>query len=239
MLLAINTSTPQFSVALLRKSGSLLAEEVVSSASRNFRGLVPGLHNLLRVSGADPRDVSAVAVAVGPGSFTGLRVGIALAKGFCQGLRIPVVGVSSLEALACQCPDSSAVIRPLIDSRRGEVFTALFRWSPGEKLLRISQDTCVMMEALPALAEEPTVLVGNDYDSQAPRVRECLGPKVRLASAHLWTLRASWVGWVGLRSAGERGFDSISDLSPVYLRAPDIRTNPSPPSDFHPATPAA
>ena len=142
MLLAINTSTPQFSIALLRKTGSLLAEQIVSAPSRNFQALVPAFHNLLKASGADPKDLSAVAVAVGPGSFTGLRVGIALAKGLCQGLGIPIIGVSSLEALASQCVDASIPICPLIDSRRGEVFTALFHRSREGNLVRMSEDIC-------------------------------------------------------------------------------------------------
>jgi tRNA threonylcarbamoyladenosine biosynthesis protein TsaB len=135
--------------------------------------------------------------------------------------------------MASQCPDSSMMICPLIDSRRGEVFTSLFHWSREGKLVRITPDTCLMMEALPALAEETTLFVGNDYDSQAPRVREHLGPKARLASPHLWNLRASWIGWLGLRNAGERGFDRMSDLFPVYLRGPDIRTNPLSQADLH------
>jgi tRNA threonylcarbamoyladenosine biosynthesis protein TsaB len=234
MLLAINTSTPQFSIALLRKTGSLLAEEIVSAPSRNFQALAPAFHNLLKASGANPKDLSAVAVAVGPGSFTGLRVGIALAKGLCQGLGIPIIGVSSLEALASQCVDASIPIRPLIDSRRGEVFTALFHRSREGNLVRMSEDVCLMMDALPGFAQENSLFVGNDHDSHAPFVYRHLGSKARLAPPHLWNLRASWVGWVGLRNAGERGFDRMPDLFPVYLRAPNIRTNPLPQSDLHP-----
>ena len=234
MLLAINTSTPQFSMALLRKTGSLVAEQVVSARSRNFQALVPAFHNLLTTSGAVPKDLYAVAVAVGPGSFTGLRVGIAVAKGLCQGLGIPIIGVSSLEAMAGQCTNASVPICPLIDSRRGEVFTALFRWSREGNLVRMSEDVCLMMDALPSLVKETSLFVGNDHDSHAPCVYRHLGSKARLAPPHLWNLRASWVGWLGLRNAEERGFDRMSDLFPVYLRAPDIRTNPFPHSALHP-----
>jgi tRNA threonylcarbamoyladenosine biosynthesis protein TsaB len=234
MLLAINTSTPQFSIAFLRKNGSLLAEQIISAPSRNFRILVPAFHDLLKVSGSDPKGFSAVAVATGPGSFTGLRVGIAFAKGLSQGLGIPVIGISTLEAIAHQCLDASVPICPLVDSRRGEVFTALFHRSREGNLVRISQDTCLMMEALPCLIKETSVFVGNDYDNQAPQVRQYVGSKARLAPPHLWNLRASWIGWLGLRNAGERGFDRMSDLFPVYLRAPDIRSNPFTQSDLHP-----
>jgi tRNA threonylcarbamoyladenosine biosynthesis protein TsaB len=234
MLLAINTSTPQFSIAFLRKNGSLLAEQIISAPSRNFRILVPAFHDLLKVSGSDPKGFSAVAVATGPGSFTGLRVGIAFAKGLSQGLGIPVIGISTLEAIAHQCLEASVPICPLVDSRRGEVFTALFHRSREGNLVRISQDTCLMMEALPCLIKETSVFVGNDYDNQAPQVRQYVGSKARLAPPHLWNLRASWIGWLGLRNAGERGFDRMSDLFPVYLRAPDIRSNPFTQSDLHP-----
>ncbi len=230
MLLAINTTTPQFSVALLERTGRLVAEEVISPGSKNFRSFLPALHHLLENSGADPKDFSAVAVAIGPGSFTGLRVGVAFAKGLCQGLGIPVIGVSSLEALACQCQEASFPVRPLIDSRKGEVFTALFQRSREEKLVRMSEDTCLTMDVLPALVKETSLFVGNDYESQARHLRRFLGDKARLAPPHLWHLRASWVGWLGLRNVGERGFDRMSDLFPLYLRAPDIRATPLPTS---------
>jgi len=232
MLLAINTSTPQFSIAILQKSGCLLAEQVISAGSRNFRTFMPAFHSLLKYSGAHPKDFSAVAVTIGPGSFTGLRVGIAFAKGLCQGLGVPIIGVSSLEALASQCLEASIPICPLVDSRKGEVFTALFQWSGEQKLVRMSEDTCLMVDALPGFIKETSLFVGNDYDSQAPHVHQYLGPKAEVAPPHLWNLRASWVGWLGLRNAKEKGFDRVSDLFPVYLRAPEIRPNPLPQAEL-------
>ncbi len=89
-----------------------------------------------------------------------------------------------------------------------------------------------MMDSLPTLVKETSLFVGNDYDTQAPQVHQYLGSKARFAPPHLWNLRASWVGWLGLRDAEEKGFDRMSDLSPLYLRTPDIRTSPLPQTNF-------
>ena len=140
MILALNTSTAQFSMALMREDGSLVAESLIAPGSGRFRAFMPILHDLMASAGTDPVEIKALAVAKGPGSFSGLRVGLAAAKGICQGLGIPVVGVSSLEALAYQLPFASLPVCPLIDSRRGEVFTALFRWSGDQRMLRFRED---------------------------------------------------------------------------------------------------
>ena len=100
MILAINTSTLQFSLALLKKDGAIVAEQVMFRKKGNFGSLMPAFDRLLSLSDARTGDLSGIAVAIGPGSFTGLRIGISLAKGLCHALLIPLAGVSSLEALA-------------------------------------------------------------------------------------------------------------------------------------------
>jgi tRNA threonylcarbamoyladenosine biosynthesis protein TsaB len=228
MILAINTSTPQFSVAVLQESGLLLAEQVIAGKSKNFRALMPALDALLEYSGVEFRHLSALATAVGPGSFTGLRVGLALAKGICHGLGIPAIGVSSLEAMASQWPDETFPICPIIESRKGEAFAAVFR-KEGQDLVRMSPDKCLKFGDLRGMIEETTLFLGNDFDRQEGVIREVLGPKARIAPSHSWVLRASAVGLVGMRRIRDQGPGSLPDLTPSYLRPPDIRPNPFPP----------
>lgn len=227
MLLSISTATQQFSVALVKEQGALVAETTFFGGSKKFRPLMPAIHHLLGSAKTDVRKVTSLAVATGPGSFTGLRIGLSVAKGICQGLQIPIIGVSSLEAMASQLPFTPYKICPVIDSRKGEVFAALFRWSEEEEgTVRVKKDTSLRVEALPEFTEGPAVFLGNDLQTQGPSITEALGQRAVLAPPHLWTLRAAAIGYVGLRLAREKGFDDLHRLVPSYLRPPDIRPNP-------------
>jgi tRNA threonylcarbamoyladenosine biosynthesis protein TsaB len=223
LILSINTSTAPFSVAVVKEDGTLVAETLLTSPSKGFSLFMPALHHLLSSTKVDPKDLKAVAVARGPGSFTGLRVGLAAAKGICHGLRIPAVAVSSLEALAAPCPVTSFPVCPIIDSRRGEVFAALFQTLPGEGMIRIKEETCLNFKSLNAFVESRTLFLGNDYARQSAPLRTVLGDRALLAPVPLWTLRASAVAVVGLHRAQKDGYDDLKSLSPSYMRPPDIR----------------
>jgi tRNA threonylcarbamoyladenosine biosynthesis protein TsaB len=228
MILSINTSTAQFSIALLRENGALLAEYFMSPGSKNFHGFMPTVDDLLTHAKVDLRDVKGLIAAIGPGSFTGLRVGLSAAKGLCQALEIPIIGVSSLEAMASQWPHTCKPVCPIIDSRKGEVFAALFQWSDGQGMARIKEDTALKIADLPSFVDGETLFLGNDFSSQGPLVEESLGQKALLAPATMWALRASSVGHVGLERFHKQDFDALRDLVPSYMRPPDIRPNPFP-----------
>ncbi|MGD9040202.1 MAG: tRNA (adenosine(37)-N6)-threonylcarbamoyltransferase complex dimerization subunit type 1 TsaB [Desulfobacteraceae bacterium] len=226
MILAFNTSTPQFSIALMREEGTILSEYYMASGSKNFRRFMPGIDFLLASSDVDPKVIKALIVATGPGSFTGLRVGLSEAKGMAQGLQIPIIGVSSLEAMAAQLPFASLPVCAIIDSRKGEVFAALFTWGDDQKMIRTQQDTCLRIEDLPSVIEKPTIFLGNHFNTQGHLIREMFGPKAELAPAYLWNLKASAVGTLGLKRFLDQDFDDLQELVPTYLRPPDIRPNP-------------
>ncbi|MFZ7110966.1 MAG: tRNA (adenosine(37)-N6)-threonylcarbamoyltransferase complex dimerization subunit type 1 TsaB [Desulfatiglandales bacterium] len=229
MLLAINTSTPQFSIGLVLENGSLVAEFSLSPGSNNFFGLMPAIDHLLVSSSVEPGEIKAVVVAKGPGSFTGLRVGISTAKGLCQGLGIPIIGVSSLEAMASQATFAGIPVCPLIDSRKGEVFTALFRWSKERGIERLTEETSLKIGDLASFAPEKTLFLGHDFGTQGPLVAGLMGRRrASLAPAPLWYLRAASVGVLGMRRYLDQDFDDLRDLVPAYLRPPDIRPNPFP-----------
>ena len=226
MILAINSSTTQFGVALIREKGTVSAEYMTSSADRNFSGFMPALDSLLMSSGITPKDLTAVVTATGPGSFTGLRVGLAAAKGIVHGLDIPLIGVSSLEAMANQIHYISHPLCVMISSRKAEVFTAMFKWNDDQRMTRDSEDTSIKLEDLGAIIKGPTIFLGNDFDTQGIFIEKSLGDKAILAPPYLWGLRASSVGILGLKRFKDRDFDNVRDLVPQYLRPPDIRPNP-------------
>jgi tRNA threonylcarbamoyladenosine biosynthesis protein TsaB len=229
VILSLNTSTAQFSMALMEEDGNLVAEFFMASRSRHFRPFMPALDELLTISKVGLGDIKALAVATGPGSFTGLRVGLAAAKGFCEGLSVPIVGVSSLEAMANQLPFAAHPVCAILDSRKGEVFAALFHWSHERGMVRLTEDLCLRLADLASVTDEKTIYLGNNRAMQSGAVSEAVGDRALLAPPFLWHLKASAVGWLGLKQVRERGFDNLEDLAPSYLRPPDIRPNPYPP----------
>ena len=228
MLLAINSSTLQYGLALLNMEGVVIVEDIVFKGKANFGDLMPLMHSLFQRAGIQSADLKCVTVAVGPGSFTGLRVGLSLAKGLCYSLKRPLIGVSSLEAMASQIPYSKYQIVPLLDSRKGEYFTALFNWYDNGTVRRKSQDTCLKISEFSSFIQEPSIFVGNNFMSQGVALREIIGDKAHMAPANLWNLRASAVGWLGLKRFRNLDFDDPMTLTPLYQRGPDIRRNPCP-----------
>ncbi len=221
-LLSVNTSTRQYSLAVMRDE-ILLGEYILPPGSSHFGDLMPSLHDLLIKVGLGPQELDGLVVALGPGSFTGIRIGLSVVKGLAQCLNIPVVGVSTLHAMASQLPYLREDICPLVTSRKGEVFTALFRWSSEGRLSRIKQDVCVRMSDLRSIVKDKTIFIGNDLANQGPTLRQQLRGKPLLAPAHLWNLKASFVGALGFKRLKRGHSDDLSELVPIYLRGADIR----------------
>lgn len=221
-LLSVNTSTRQYSLAVMRDE-ILLGEYILPPGSSHFDDLMPSLHDLLIKVGLGPQELDGLVVALGPGSFTGIRIGLSVVKGLAQCLNIPVVGVSTLHAMASQLPYLRQDICPLVTSRKGEVFTALFRWSSEGRLSRIRRDVCVRMSDLRSIVKDKTIFIGNDLANQGPTLRQQLRGKPLLAPAHLWNLKASFVGALGFKRLKRGHSDDLSELVPIYLRGADIR----------------
>ena len=230
MILAINTSTLQLSLALAQMDGHLQAECSLSTTRKHFGSLFPSLSFILDSLEKSLNDLHAVAVATGPGSFTGLRVGLSTAKGICHGLHLPLIGISSLEALANQIPCSDLPVTSLVDSRRGEIFAAQFLWDKeSETMNRVIDDQCLKFEDLPEICDGPTILIGNNLSSQAPILRKIMSKKAVLAPGDKWHIRGGTIARLALQRLKKGESDSPEQLSPRYFRPPDIRPNPHPP----------
>lgn len=222
IILSLNTSTKQYSLAVMEQE-TVLGEYLLLSGSSHFRDLMPCFEDLLKKTNLTHGQLEGIAVAIGPGSFTGIRVGLALAKGLSQGLGIPIIGVSTLEALASQILYAREDICPVMSSRKGEVFAALFMRDRHNHLMRIEEDAGLPVEKLPRLIKKKTIVIGNDFTVQGPLVKQYLGKNALLAPPHFWNLRASSIGALGEERLKRGDSDSVSDLVPVYLRDADIR----------------
>lgn len=203
---------------------AVLGEYILLSGSSHFTDLMPCLEDLLQKTNLTFGQLEGIAVAVGPGSFTGIRVGLALAKGLSQGIGLPVIGVPTLSALASQVVYAKEDICPLLSSRKHEVFAALFKLDQHNHLTRIENDTCLPMEKLSGIVKRETIFIGNDFPEQGPLVKKYIGETALLAPPNLWNLRASSIGALGEQSLEHGYSDDVSELVPVYLRDADIRT---------------
>ena len=213
MILAVESATPRGSVALL--SGDSVLGEVVLPAGRQLsETLLSAVSELL-----GERSATHVAVSAGPGSFTGLRVGMAAAKGFCVGWGIPLVAVPTLHALALRFPLQGTTICPVLDARKKEVYTGFFRWEGGA-CVRLSPDMAVAPEALPGKLPPGDVLFCGDGAAPfGPLFRERLGARALFPAPGDEFPRASSVG----RLAGllvREGLESCARSAvPAYIRA--------------------
>jgi tRNA threonylcarbamoyladenosine biosynthesis protein TsaB len=227
IILSINTSTKQYSLALLENC-TVLAEYLILSGSSHFGDLMPCIDDILKKTTLTTEQIRAVSVSIGPGSFTGTRVGLAVAKGLSQGLGIPIIGVSTLPALASQIPCLNYDICSLVTSRKGEVFAAVFRHDHDNHLIRITQDASLKGEELLALIKKKTIVIGNDFTSQSPLVKQYAKENALLAPPNLWSLRASSIGALAFQRLEQGDSDDIQTLVPLYLRDADIRAANNP-----------
>ena len=216
LLLAFETSAKAASVALF-DGEKLLGESYQNTGLTHSQTLMVMAEDLIKQCGYTPADITHTAVAAGPGSFTGVRIGVAAAKGFAWGKEIPCYGVSTLEAMALGLGLWEGTIVCAMDARRNQVYNAVFQAKNGQ-LTRISEDRAI---SLAALGEElksasgPIYLVG---DGAALTYRTLTGLPLILPSEWRQHQRAVGVGLAAL-SAIERGEEgNAAALAPNYLR---------------------
>ena len=208
-VLAVETSTLAGGVALLdgeRVVGEYLLDVRITHSER----LLPAIDRLLGDAGWTPTQLEGFAVAVGPGSFTGLRIGISTVKGLGFALGLAIAPVPTLDAFAASLPFAALPVCPVLHARRGELYTSLYRWD-GERMRREWEYLAMSPAALAARLTEPVVLVGDAAD-------HVVSPFARRAPAHRQRPSPAAVGVLGMARllAGEGV--SPADLVPLYLR---------------------
>ena len=218
MILAFETSAKAAGVALL-EGDKLLGESYQNTGLTHSQTLMKMAEDLLKSCGKTPADVTAVAVAKGPGSFTGVRIGVAAAKGFAWGREIPCYGVSTLEAMAEGLGVYDGYVVPTMDARRSQTYTGIFR-AEGGRLTRILADCAISFGELGEKlknCEKPIFLVGDGAVLCYNTLKEAV-PGLVLPPEHRLHQRASGVALVAKKqiAAGEPG-DGAS-LTPNYLR---------------------
>ena len=218
LILAFETSAKAASVALM-KEGKLLGESYQNTGLTHSQTLMVMARDLLTTCGYTPQQVEAVAVAAGPGSFTGIRIGVAAAKGFAWGSEIPCYGVSTLEAMALSLGAYDGYVLPVMDARRSQVYNALFL-AEGGKLTRMMEDRAI---ALADLATElknlqkPVFLVGDGSNLCYNTLLEEI-PGLVLPPEHRLHQRASGVALAAEAQIRQGIPGNGAELTPNYLR---------------------
>jgi tRNA threonylcarbamoyladenosine biosynthesis protein TsaB len=216
LLLAVESATPATSVALLR-GDAVLAEVRRASDRPTAESLLPAVDALLREAGAALADVEAFAVSIGPGSFTGLRIGLATVKGLAFGTRRLAVAVPTLAALARRAPPGPGPVVAMLDARRGEVYAASYEGAAAEPAAPRLEGVFGAAE-LAAQLRSPCRLVGEGVAVCGEALRRALGPGVVLVPPPRGEPRAAEVGALGAALLAQGAAVDPAELVPRYQR---------------------
>jgi tRNA threonylcarbamoyladenosine biosynthesis protein TsaB len=235
MLLAIDTATQNLSLAL-HDGGEVLFEQTWRSLNQHTIELAPAVEAALRRLGGE--SLSAVAVAIGPGTYTGLRVGVSFAKALAAARRVPLVGVNTLDIVAAAQPAASgqAALAPVVAAGRTRVVAALYAWRKGRWKPR-TEPQVTDWDGLLALLDGPAVIAGEiDADGRERlTLARAGGAQITLAPAPLCVRRAAWLaeeGWSRLRAAASEDETTLfgkdrttfdpAHVTPLYARTKDV-----------------
>ena len=215
----IDTSGPVCGVAVM-EDRKVLCEFTAQNRNTHSANLMPMAEAALEAAGRTIGEMDAVAAVTGPGSFTGVRIGVATAKGLAHGAGIPCIPVDALEALCISAGGFDGVICPIQDARAGQVYGAAFR--DGERLTDdepLKLET--FLEKIIPLGER-FLFTGDGVPVHQERIREILGEKAFFAPPHLGFLRPSAAGVLAMQSG--RRTDYLN-LQATYLRPPNAQKN--------------
>lgn len=221
MLLAIDTATRQAGIALYDGARGLIAEHNWHSANRHTEELVPAIAQMLGQAGAAPRDLTAVGVALGPGSFTGLRVGLAAAKGLALARGIKLLGVPTLDAVAYPHQAQPAPVVALLQAGRGRVYWAAYAHGPAGWGPQSPYALGTVVEVANATLR-PMLFVGEISPADRETLIRFAGrPRAQFLPPALAMRRAGYLAelaWARYQAGDD---DDPATLSPIYLQQPD------------------
>lgn len=220
VILALETAGPCGSVALVCP-GRCLGEYSLNTETTHSRRLLAGVEWLLDQTSLSWEHIDAIGVSLGPGSFTGLRIGLATAKGLCLATGKPLLGVAGLDGLASQIPFSTLPVCPVVDARKKEIYTALYHCHSSGTPIRTSNISVMAPERLAEVISGPTIFIGDALPLYGGMLRQLLPGFARLAPAEICYARASAIGCVALRHFAAGEFLDPATAVPIYVRSSD------------------
>ncbi len=218
-ILALDSSGMVATVAIVTET-SLLAEYTVNYKKTHSQTLLPMLNEIVKMTELELSEVDGIAVSAGPGSFTGLRIGSATAKGLGLALNKPVIAVPTLDSLAYNLYGTDKLICPMMDARRNQVYTGLYEFK-GEDFRVVSEQKAVpveeIVEEINRLGRE-VIYLGDAVPVYQEMLKEKTKVSYSLAPVHVNRQRAGAVGALGLKLYQQNKLETAAEHEPIYLR---------------------
>ncbi len=218
-ILAIDSSGLVASVAIITEE-KLLAEFTVNNKKTHSQTLLPMLDEVVKIAELELKDIDAIAVAGGPGSFTGLRIGSSTAKGLGLALNKPIISIPTVDALAYNLYGTDRLICPIMDARRNQVYTGIYEFKKNEFNVVVPQKAVgigEIAEELNRMGRE-VIFLGDGVEVQEEKLREIMTVHCSFAPIHLSKQRAAAVGALGILYYKKGLAESADTHEPVYLR---------------------
>ncbi|MFJ7640498.1 tRNA (adenosine(37)-N6)-threonylcarbamoyltransferase complex dimerization subunit type 1 TsaB [Peribacillus sp. NPDC097264] len=214
-VLAIDTSNFTLGVALI--NGTQVIGEYTTNLKKNHSvRVMPAIESLLKDCDTSPKELTKIVVAQGPGSYTGVRIGVTIAKTLAWTLNVPLSAVSSLEVLAANGRYFDGLVSPLFDARRGQVYTGLYEFDHGT-LKTVTEDCNILSSEWAMKVKEynrPVLFVGQDVEIHREAITEVLGDLAVFAPVQLYNARPSELAFIGLN----KDEVDIHHFVPNYIR---------------------
>ena len=224
-ILAIETSTDQLGVAVVDERGVAASYAVVAERIHAVE-LPAAVTKVLQAAGTTLKDLDALVIDIGPGSFTGLRIGVAFVKALAFTHKTPVLGIPSLDVLAAQLPYAQPLVCPILDAKQKKVYAAVYRTADGAVTEQTDHVLLSVDELAPLLGNGPVLLVGNGIAVYRERLSSLLGTRAHFAAPDLWWPGAATLGRLGLERLAAGQKDDPSTLVPMYLHPRDCTIRP-------------
>jgi len=221
-VLAIDTSNYVLGVAIVDQE-KVIGEVITNLPKNHSVRVMPTIEQLMKECGIKPKELDRIVVAMGPGSYTGVRIGVTIAKTLAWSLQIPLVGVSSLEVLAANGRHFNGSISPIFDARRGQVYTGLYRYEE-KRLTCVEEDKIILLaDWLEELRkrETPVLFIGNDLVIHKKQIETDLEQFAYVAPYTDWNPRPSELAILGMEKAPV----DVHTFVPNYIRLAEAEAN--------------
>ena len=217
-ILALDTATMVSSVAIASPD-KLLAEVTLQTKLTHSEVLMPHVQQVLAMTNIKKTELDAIAVSVGPGSFTGLRIGLAAAKSMAYALGIPIVGVSTLEAMAWHYPVPGIYTLCVLDAQKGDVYAGLYSWQQEAVHLVKPVEVMPFAEVIDfcQTLDRPVVIIGDIAQKKQALIRAA-GSNIIAAQPHMIMPRAANVAMLAQQKLAAGRTDEVMTLEPLYIR---------------------